>query len=58
MTNPKAAEPPITSACCQPHPECDHDFKGWREFADGRGGERVCSKCGIGAMAHTLRTGL
>lgn len=33
---------------------CDHDFKGWREFADGNGGEQVCTKCGMGAMAHTL----
>lgn len=33
---------------------CDHDFQGWRDFPDGRGGERVCTKCGIGAMAHTL----
>lgn len=21
---------------------CNHDFQGWREFPDGRGGERVC----------------
>ena len=34
--------------------ECDHDFQGWREFDDGRGGERVCVKCGMGAMAHSL----
>ncbi|QTH19747.1 hypothetical protein HRJ34_15365 [Rhizorhabdus wittichii] len=34
--------------------ECQHDFQGWREFSDGRGGERVCTKCGMGAMAHTL----
>lgn len=33
---------------------CDHDFQGWREFDDGCGGERVCAKCGMGAMAHTL----
>lgn len=33
---------------------CKHDFQGWREFEDGNGGEQVCSKCGIGAMAHTL----
>lgn len=33
---------------------CDHDFQGWRKFKDGRGGERVCAKCGLGAMAHTL----
>lgn len=35
-------------------PACDHDFQGWREFEDGTGGEQVCSKCGMGAMAHTL----
>jgi len=55
-----------------PKPEfCDHDFQGWREFPEslpprigvrGRltgsgGGERVCAKCGIGAMEHSLRTG-
>lgn len=36
---------------------CTHDFNGWREFADGNGGEQVCTKCGMGAMAHTLSTG-
>ena len=38
-----------------PKDECKHDFQGWREFADGRGGERVCTKCGMGAMAHSMR---
>lgn len=33
---------------------CDHDFQGWREFEDGLGGEQACTKCGLGAMAHTL----
>lgn len=33
---------------------CAHDFQGWRDFPDGNGGERVCAKCGMGAMAHTL----
>jgi hypothetical protein len=42
-----------TFAMCGP-PKCDHDFKGWREFEDGRGGEQVCTKCGLGAMAWTL----
>ena len=37
---------------------CEHDFQGWREFDDGRRGEQVCSKCGIGAMAWSLRTGI
>lgn len=36
---------------------CAHDFGGWRNFADGGGGEQVCSKCGMGAMEYTLRCG-
>ena len=35
---------------------CDHDFRGFRPFPDGNGGESVCTKCGMGAMEHTLRT--
>lgn len=34
-----------------------HDWQGWREIDGGRGGERVCSKCGMGAMEHSLRYG-
>ena len=37
---------------------CEHNFKGWREFHDGRGGETVCERCGMGAMSHTLRCGM
>ena len=37
---------------------CDHDFQGWRTFDDGHGGEQVCTKCGMGAMAYTLATGI
>ena len=37
---------------------CDHDFTGWREFSDGNGGEQVCSKCSMGAMAYSLATGI
>lgn len=35
-------------------PPCEHDFKGWREFEDGLGGEQVCAKCGVGAMAWSM----
>lgn len=35
--------------------ECDHAWGGWREFDDGRGGEQFCSKCGLGAMSHSMR---
>jgi hypothetical protein len=39
-----------------PKPDaCKHDFQGWREFEDGRGGEQVCTKCGIGAMTYSMR---
>lgn len=31
-----------------------HEWGGWREFDDGRGGERFCQKCGLGAMGHSL----
>ncbi len=46
-----------------PSPDaCKHDFQGWQEHHDddGRvmGGEQVCTKCGIGAMAYSLRVGL
>jgi len=37
-----------------------HSFVGWREFrceGGGGGGERVCDRCGIGAMEHSLRYG-
>lgn len=33
----------------------DHEFTGWRDFDDGTGGEQVCQRCGVGAMAWTLR---
>ena len=39
-------------------PKCDHEFAGWREFDDGRGGEQICSKCGAGAMSVSLRDGI
>lgn len=38
-----------------PPNNCQHDFQGWREFEDGLGDERVCTKCGMGAMEHALR---
>ena len=34
---------------------CDHEWAGWREFEGG--GERVCAKCGMGAMHHSLMVG-
>lgn len=41
---------------------CDHDFQGWRDNTDDQGrvmcGEKVCTKCGMGAIAHSLATGI
>ena len=43
--------------CACPDGPCQHEFDGWREFEGGRGGEQVCSRCGMGAMSHSMRTG-
>lgn len=40
--------------CGEPLAPCEHDFQGWRSFEDGNGGEQVCAKCGIGALAYSL----
>jgi hypothetical protein len=34
-----------------------HDFKGWIEIDEGRGGTTVCTKCGLTAIEHSLRYG-
>lgn len=62
MTRRMQAGEPITLAMCgcKAHmcKDDEHDFKGWREFADGgNGGEQVCTKCGMGAMQWSLRVG-
>lgn len=36
---------------------CEHNWGGWQEFDDGKGGEQVCQRCGMGAMSHSLSTG-
>jgi hypothetical protein len=43
--------------CACPDGPCEHQFDGWREFDGGRGGEKVCNLCGMGAMGHSLRCG-
>ncbi len=40
---------------CESGGPCEHDFQGWREFENGRGGEQVCKRCGMGAMSHSMR---
>jgi len=46
---------PDACYCACPDGPCEHDFQGWRPFYDGRGGEQVCSRCGMGAMTHSMR---
>lgn len=36
--------------------ECQHNFQSWRKYDDGSGAERVCAKCGLGAMAYRMRS--
>lgn len=48
---------PNACYCACPDGPCEHDFQGWRDFEDGSGGEQVCSRCGCGAMHHSLMTG-
>lgn len=54
---PAQSEAPLLIHCSPKPDACAHDFQGWREFDDGRGGEQVCTKCGMGAMAYSLRVG-
>ena len=46
--------------CACPDGPCQHEFEGWRDITDDNdvvcGGETVCKRCGMGAMAHSLRT--
>lgn len=32
-----------------------HDFQGWEEFDEGRGGTTVCTRCGISSFSHAMR---
>lgn len=40
---------------------CEHKFEGWRDITDDDGqvcgGEAVCTRCGDGAMSHSMRVG-
>ncbi len=49
-------DPGACYCACTDGGPCEHDFQGWREHGDGRGGEQVCARCGLGAMSHSLRT--
>lgn len=41
---------------------CEHNFQGWQDIEDESsnicGGETVCERCGMGAMSHSLRSGM
>ena len=48
---------PQACYCACPDGPCEHQWGGWQEFDDGRGGEQICKLCGFGAMAHSMRCG-
>jgi hypothetical protein len=41
--------------CACPDGPCEHQFQGERQFDDGLGSEQFCSRCGEGAMSHSMR---
>jgi hypothetical protein len=44
-----------------PKDTCDHDFQGCYPYNGengSHGGEAICTKCGLGAIAYSLRTGI
>ena len=45
--------PQIFFHCAPKTNACDHDWGAWRDFPTG--GEQVCTKCGMGAVYHSLR---
>lgn len=48
---------PDACYCACPKGPCEHDFTGgYRECMDQLGAEQVCKRCGMGAMAHSIRT--
>lgn len=51
---------PDACYCACPDGPCEHDFQGWRPIYDDNdnecGGETVCTRCGCGAMHHSLMT--
>lgn len=58
MPDDQKEKPAVTLVMCGVSADHEHDFQGWREFDDVRGGEAVCIHCGMGALAWSLRTGL
>lgn len=50
-------DPNACYCACSTGGPCEHNWSGWREFEDGCGGEQVCSRCGCGAMSHSMGCG-
>ena len=47
-------------ACVSGGP-CEHNWQGYHEYETPEGGhvaETVCTRCGMGAMGHSLRVGM
>ncbi len=53
MTKYDQSTPPkVFFHCLSKANICDHDWGDWRDFPTG--GEQVCTKCGMGAVRHSL----
>lgn len=55
-------DPNACYCACGDGGPCEHQFEGWRDIEDDEGnvcgGETVCSRCGMGAMSHSMRIGM
>lgn len=48
--------PEQAKGTCEPFDDPrSHDFQGLVEFDGGRGGTRVCTRCGISSFSHAMR---
>lgn len=53
---PPPASPPCVCRCREGDCDaCEHDFSGWRELYEGRGGIAYCVKCGLDGLTHLFQ---
>ena len=47
---------PDSCYCDCPDGPCEHTFDDWEDYEDGTG-EAVCTRCGRGAIGHSMQIG-
>ena len=58
LTSPQQPKMGLLRGETPPMPICEHTFDKWEDYVDedGRvlGGSKVCSRCGLSSMEHSL----